>query len=79
MFKPWADVRPIPLGILARVSVKRHTWADFKACTKPEIRTRIETEASRLSDGIKSEASPEETSLQGVGRGDLPKPARDVD
>jgi hypothetical protein len=61
------------------MSVKRHTWADIKACTKPEIRTRIETEARRLSDGIRSEASQKKRHSEGVGRGDLCKPARDAD
>jgi hypothetical protein len=61
------------------MSVKRHTWADIKACTKPEIRRRIETEASRLSDGIKSEASQKKPHSKGGGRGDLPKPITDVD
>lgn len=65
--------------MLAKMSVKRYTWADIKARTKPEIRTRIEAEARGLSDGIRSEASQKKRHSEGVGRGDLCKPARDAD
>jgi hypothetical protein len=61
------------------MSVKRHTWADINTCTKPEIRTRIEAEGRRLSDGVRSEASQKKCHSEGVGRGDLCKPARDAD
>jgi DNA-binding transcriptional regulator YiaG len=32
--------------------MKRHKWSDIKARTKPEIRTRMEAEAKRLSDDL---------------------------
>ena len=32
--------------------MKRHTWTDIKARTKPETRRRIEAEAQRLSDDL---------------------------
>ena len=66
------------IGILAKMSVKRRTWADIKASTKAEIRTRIEAEGRRLSDGIRSEASQTKRHSEGVGP-NLCKPARDVD
>jgi len=59
--------------------VKRHTWDDIKTRTKPEIRTRIEAEAHRLSDGLRSEAKPQRPHSKSLGRGDLREPARDSD
>jgi hypothetical protein len=47
------------------MSVKRYTWADIKGCTKPDIRTRIEAEGRRLSDGIRSEASQKKRHSEG--------------
>jgi DNA-binding transcriptional regulator YiaG len=32
--------------------MKRHKWSDIKARTKRETRTRIETDAKRLSDDL---------------------------
>ena len=64
-------MRAVRLGILATMSVKRHTWADIKARTKPDTRTRIEAEARRLSDGLRSEVEPQKPHSEGAGRGDL--------
>jgi hypothetical protein len=36
--------------------VKRHSWADIKARTTPEVRASIEGEAPRLSEGILADA-----------------------
>jgi hypothetical protein len=72
-------MRAVRLGILAEMSVKRRTWADIKARIKPEIRTRIEAEARRLSDDLRSEAEPQKPHSEGVGRSDLREPARDLD
>ena len=57
--------------------MKRHTWADIKARIKPEVRTRIETEARRLSDGLRSEAELQKPHSEDVGRRGQCKPARD--
>ena len=57
--------------------VKRHTWANIKARIKPDTRTRIEAEARRLSDRIRSEAKLQKPHSKGVGRGDLCEPASD--
>ena len=70
-------VRSVRLGILPKMSVKRRTWADIKARTKPDIRTRIEAEARRLSDDLRSEAEPQKPHSEGGGRSDLREPARD--
>jgi hypothetical protein len=59
--------------------VKRHTWANMKARIKPDTRTRIEAEARRLSDELRSEAEPQKSHSEGVGRGVLREPARDSD
>jgi hypothetical protein len=72
-------MRAVRLGILSEMSVKRRTWADIKARIKPEIRTRIESEARRLSDDLRSEAEPQEPHSEVVGRSDLREPARDLD
>lgn len=72
-------MQPVRLGMLAKMSVKRHTWADIKARTKPEIWTRIEAEACRLSDGLRSKAKLQQPHSEGVGRGDLCGPNRDSD
>jgi hypothetical protein len=61
------------------MSVKPHTWADIKARTKPEIRTQIEAEGRRVSDGLRSEAELQKPRSEGVGRGDLCRPAGDSD
>jgi hypothetical protein len=36
--------------------VKRHSWADIKARTTPEVRGSIEAEARRLSEGVRADA-----------------------
>jgi hypothetical protein len=56
------------------MSVKRHTWSDIKAHTKPEIRTQIEAKGCRLSDGLRSEPELPKPHSKGVGRGEC-KPA----
>jgi hypothetical protein len=35
---------------------KRHSWSDIKARTTPEARARIESDARRLSEGIRGDA-----------------------
>ena len=67
------------LGILATMRVKRHTWANIKARIKPDTRTRIEAEARRLSDELRSEAEPQKLPAEGVSRSDQRGPARDLD
>ena len=69
-------MRSSRLGMLGKISVKRHTWADIKAGTKPEVRTRIEADARRLSDCLRSEAELQKPHSEDVGRGDQCKPAR---
>lgn len=69
-------MRAVRLGILAEMSVKRRTWADIKPRIKPEICTRIEAEACRLSDGLRSEAKLQQPHSEG---GDLRVLARDSD
>jgi len=54
--------------------MKRHTWSDIKARTKPEIRTQIEAEGRRLSDGLRSEPELPKPHSKGVDRGEC-KPA----
>jgi hypothetical protein len=58
------------------MSVRRHAWSDIKARTKPEIRTQIEAEGRRLSDGLKSEPELPKPDSKRVGRGEC-KPASD--
>ncbi len=70
-------MRAVPLGILASMRLKRHTWADIKARIKPEVRTRIEADARRLSDGLRSEAELQEPHSGPVGQGDRCKPTSD--
>jgi hypothetical protein len=70
-------MRAVRLGILATMSAKRHTWADIKARTKPDTRTRIEAEARRLSEDLRFEAEPQKPHSKGVGRGDLCEPSSD--
>ena len=67
------------VGMLGKISVKRHTWADIKARTKPEVRTRIEADARRLSDCLRSEAEEQKPQPEDAGRGDRCKPARTIE
>ena len=64
--------------------MKRHKWSDIKARTKPATRSRMETEARRLSDDLhlsqlrKAQGLTQETmaELLGVSQAEVSKMGR---